>query len=340
MQFGVIVPQGWRLDLRDVPAGYPQYETMRGYAQEAERRNYDSVWVFDHFHTIPEVRYEPTFEAWMTCAGLAEATRRVRIGQIVTCNIYRPPALLAKMSATLDVMSNGRLEFGLGAGWYEHETVAYGYEFEKPSVRIGKLDEAIQIIRGMWTHDEFQFRGRYYTIGVGKVHNFHGEEMELRGAVNYPKPLQKPHPPIWLAGGGEKLTLRTVAKYGDWSNYFGASLDLVQKKNAILDEHCAAVGREPSQVRRSVCLEAHMGSFERYADVMLATGRRKSFVESARDSALTGGRQEMIDRLGELKDKGRIDYVVIYFVEGVKGDSMQRFAEEILPALRGTPITR
>ena len=125
------------------------------------------------------------------------------------------------MTSVIDCISNGRLEFGLGAGWYQHEAVAYGYSFDKPSVRIGMLDEAIQIIKGMWTQEQFQFQGKYYQVGLGEVKDYSGRQVSLNGATNHPKPVQNPHPPIWIAGGGEQLTLRTVARYANFSNFAG-----------------------------------------------------------------------------------------------------------------------
>jgi len=130
--------------------------------------------------------------------ALAKATRRLRLGQIVTCNSYRQPSHLAKIASILDVVSNGRLEFGIGAGWYEHEYLGYGYEFRRASVRIGMLEEAVQIIKSLWTEEVTNFEGRYYR---------------LKEAYNYPKPVQTPHPPILIGGEEEKLTLRMVAKH-------------------------------------------------------------------------------------------------------------------------------
>ena len=159
MRFGAFVPQGWRLDL----AGVPQenhWQRMVDVAKTIESTGYESLWVFDHFHTVPVPTQEVTYEAWTIMAGLAAVTDTVRLGQMCTCNSYRPPSYLAKVASSIDVISNGRVEMGIGAGWYEHEYRGYGYEFPKPSVRIGMLDEAVQILRSMWTQETTTFSGR------------------------------------------------------------------------------------------------------------------------------------------------------------------------------------
>ncbi len=143
MQYGVIVPQGWQMDLVGIADPVEAYETMTRVAREAEAQGYDSIWLYDHFHTVPTPTQEVTFEAWMSTAALARDTQRVRIGQIVTCNSYRNPALLAKMASTVDVLSHGRLTLGIGAGWYEHEYRAYGYDYPSTRERLGRLREAL-----------------------------------------------------------------------------------------------------------------------------------------------------------------------------------------------------
>src|SRR5918997_1936154 len=165
VEFGVFVPQGWRMDLLGIEDPYQQYEAMTRVGKVADETGaYDSIWVYDHFHTVPDPTMNTVFEAWTISAGLARDTRNVKIGQMVTCNGYRNPALLAKMASTVDVMSNGRLLFGLGAGWYEHEWRAYGYGFPPGPGRMRMFKETCQIIHPMWTEDEPQFEGEVYTI--------------------------------------------------------------------------------------------------------------------------------------------------------------------------------
>jgi alkanesulfonate monooxygenase SsuD/methylene tetrahydromethanopterin reductase-like flavin-dependent oxidoreductase (luciferase family) len=154
---------------------------------------------------------------------------------MVGCNLYREPSLLAKITSTLDVISGGRLDWGIGAGWYENECRGYGYDFPEPKVRIAMLRECVEIVRSMWTQEETTYDGKYYTM--------------LRGNCD-PKPLQKPHPPIWIGGGGEQLTLRVVARYADCSN-FGGSPEEFARKREILKGHCVAVGRDESEIRKT-----------------------------------------------------------------------------------------
>src|SRR2546430_4235160 len=164
LQFGLLVPQGWRMDLVGITDPVEAYETMTRVAQEAEELDYDSIWLFDHFHTVPVPTQEVTFECWTSTAALARDTKRVRVGQMVTCNNYRNPALLAKMASTVDVLSHGRLIFGIGAGWHEQEYRAYGYEYPDAPERLRQLREAVQVILAMWTQDEAHFEGKYYQV--------------------------------------------------------------------------------------------------------------------------------------------------------------------------------
>ena len=164
MDYGIIVPQGWRMDLVGIADPIEAYEAMTRVAQEAEALNFHSIWLYDHFHTIPTPTQEVTFECWTSTAALARDTKRVRIGQMVTCNSYRNPALLAKIASTVDTLSHGRLDFGIGAGWYDHEYHAYGYTYPGTGERLRRLHEAVQIILAMWTQDEATFEGQYYQV--------------------------------------------------------------------------------------------------------------------------------------------------------------------------------
>jgi alkanesulfonate monooxygenase SsuD/methylene tetrahydromethanopterin reductase-like flavin-dependent oxidoreductase (luciferase family) len=333
MKFGAFTPQGWRLDLQGFEDGYAEYKAMKDGALRLEKQGYHSVWLYDHFHTVPEARPEATFEVWTATAALAEATSTIRLGQMCGCNIYRPPALLAKMTSVIDCVSNGRLDFGLGAGWYEHETVAYGYDFERPALRIGKLDEAVQIIKGMWTEKQFQFEGKYYTIGHGKVKDYAGNQMELSGAINHPKPIQSPHPPMWLAGGGEQLTLRTVARYADYSN-FGGSLEQVMHKNSVLDKHCEKVERDPKDITRSMNVNVMLGSDSDIERLLKESGRNEQHVAAVKNMLFATEPKALVDKLAEYREKARIDYVIVYFPDFLKGDSVERFAAEVIPNLK------
>jgi F420-dependent oxidoreductase-like protein len=204
VKFGAFVPQGWKMDLVGIDDPVEQYESMTRAARAAEEAGFDSIWVYDHFHTIPVPTEETTFEAWTITAGLVRDTKRVKVGQMVTCNGYRNPALLAKMASTVDVMSHGRLVCGFGAGWYEHEWRAYGYGFPEVPERMSMFREGCEIMYRMWTEDKPTFQGKHYTINE---------------PINIPKSARQPHPEFWLGGGGEKVTLKLVAKYADGCNF-------------------------------------------------------------------------------------------------------------------------
>jgi F420-dependent oxidoreductase-like protein len=320
MKFGAFVPQGWRMDLVGIPVE-EQWPTMIGVARRLEDLGYDTAWVYDHFHTVPHATQESTFECWTVMAALAAATNRVRLGQMCTCNSYRNPAYMAKVASTVDVISGGRLEFAIGAGWYHEEYEAYGYEYPSDGTRLAQLGEAVQIIKKMWTEDEAVFQGEHYSVG---------------GAINRPKPLQRPHPPLWIAGGGERKTLRLVAEHGDNSNFFG-TVDTYRQKNRILDEHCNAVGRDPAEVGRT----AHMfiavaeteAALKPLAERVAAQIGRTvdKFLGSAQTVA--GTPQQVIERIGEYRE-ARCDHVIGYFGDAVWGDSIELFAKEVAPELR------
>jgi F420-dependent oxidoreductase-like protein len=229
MKFGVIVPQGWRMDLVGLKDPVEAYETMTHVAQTAEELGYDSIWLYDHFHTVPVPTQEVTFECWTSTAALARDTKRVRIGQIVTCNSYRNPARLSKMASTVDVLSHGRLTFGIGAGWYEHEYKAYGYEYPDDPIRLRHLREGVQIILKMWHDEEASVEGNYYRV---------------HGAINQPKGVQKPHIPLLIGGGGEKVTLKLVAQYADACNIGHLEPEATARKFEIMRKHCEKVERD------------------------------------------------------------------------------------------------
>ncbi len=319
MEFGAFVPQGWRLDLVDIPV-VNQWDTMVAIATVAEEVGYDSVWVYDHLHTFPGPTTESTFEAWTVMAGLAEATQRVRLGQMCTANSYRTPGYLAKITSTIDVMSGGRLELGIGAGWYEAEYLGFGYSFPKASIRIGQLDEAVQIIRSMWTEETTTFEGKHYQLADG---------------YNYPKPLQDPHPPLWIAGGGEQLTLRVVAKYGDYANYFGDA-DTFRHKTGILEQHCRDVGRNFDEItltRNFDCVIAEtQAEADEKRDRWLAT-LPDDHAEFRRKNTEVGTPEQIAERVEAMQELG-IGYLIVYFPDATWGDGMRIFGEQVAPAFR------
>ncbi|KHD78805.1 LLM class F420-dependent oxidoreductase [Actinoplanes utahensis] len=234
--FGVFVPQGWRMDLVEIADPVEQYEAMTAVAKLADAGPWDSVWVYDHFHTVPEPTINTTFEAWTVSSTLARDTSRVNIGQMVGCNGYRHPALYAKIASTVDVASHGRLYAGLGAGWYEHEWKAYGYEWAEVPERMRAFREAVQIVHKMWTEERPVFEGKHYHIDQ---------------PINEPKGVRKPHPSFWLGGGGEKVTLKLVAQYADGSNFGNGDPEIFRQKAAILRDHCDNLGRDYDRIKKS-----------------------------------------------------------------------------------------
>jgi F420-dependent oxidoreductase-like protein len=214
-------------------------EQLRDVWRVADEAGYDSCWVMDHFATLGARDDGPIFETWTMLAAMAAVTSRVRIGCAVVGNTYRHPAVLAKMAVTVDHVSVGRLEFGIGAGWAENEHTMLGLEFGTRNDRADRLEESVQIIRSLWTQPRTTFPGRHYR---------------LTNAVAEPKPVQRPYPPIWIGGSGPKRTLRIAARFADVWNAAGGSPDEVAASSAILDRHCADVGRDPGEIRRSVQL--------------------------------------------------------------------------------------
>ena len=198
---------------------------------------FESAWNFDHFEPIFSDRSGPCFEGWTMLAAMSQATQRLRIGCMVTGNPYRHPAVLAKMAATVDVISNGRLEFGLGAGWNETECQALGIELAPLGERFDRFDEALEVIVGLLTQPRYSFAGRHYRLDQ---------------AYCEPKPIQRPHPPIVIGGGGERRTLRSVARWAQIWNLPGSDPATLIYKRDVLDEHCRDIGRDPSEIVTSV----------------------------------------------------------------------------------------
>jgi F420-dependent oxidoreductase-like protein len=240
VRFGVFVPQGWKMDLVEIADPVEQYEAMTAVAKVADAGPWDSVWVYDHFHTVPEPTMNSVFEAWTVTSTLARDTSRVNIGQMVGCNGYRQPSLYAKIASTVDVASHGRLYAGLGAGWYEHEWKAYGYEWREVPQRMAEFREAVQIVHKMWTEDQPVFTGKHYSIDK---------------PINEPKGVRKPHPSFWLGGGGEKVTLKLVAQYADACNVGGGDPELIKHKLDVLRGHCDTLGRDYDRIIKSTSLD-------------------------------------------------------------------------------------
>ena len=212
-------------------------DQYRAVWQVADDAGFDHCWCMDHFATLGPKDDGPIFEAWTLLAAMAVATSRTRIGCMVTGNTYRHPAVLAKAAVTVDHLSAGRLEFGLGAGWAENEHAMLGMPFGSKGDRADWLEEACEVIRSLWTQERTSFDGKHY---------------QLAGAVAEPKPVQQPYPPIWIGGSGRQRTLRITARYADVWNAAGGSPEEVAEVSAVLDRRCAEIGRDPAEIRRSV----------------------------------------------------------------------------------------
>jgi F420-dependent oxidoreductase-like protein len=315
--FGLFVPQGWKMDLVGIDDPVAQYEAMTAVAKDADAGPWDSVWVYDHFHTVPKPTLETTFEAWTVSATLARDTERVRIGQMVGCNGYRNPALYAKIASTVDVASHGRLNAGIGAGWYGHEWRAYGYGFPDVPERMRMFREAVQIIDKMWTEDYPTFDGEFYTIDR---------------PINEPKSARPGHKiPLWIGGGGEKITLKLVAQYGDACNV-GRDPDVCRHKLEVLKRHCEAVGRDYDEIITSA--EADIFLLREGENPEQATAHvrgARSYADFAAGTVV-GTPDRIRAHVQALADAG-IGYVIVYMPNLAHDrEPIARFADEVIAA--------
>ena len=312
VKFGLFVPQGWKMDLTEIADPVEKFEAMTAVAKAADSEpNWHSIWLYDHFHTVPEPTIEATFEAWTTTATLARDTTRVRIGQMTSCNGFRNPALYAKIASTVDVASHGRLDAGLGAGWYRHEWEAYGYGFPETPERMRMFREAVEIIHKMWTEERPTFQGKHYTID---------------GPINEPKGAQTPHIPFWIAGGGEKVTLKLVAQYGDACN-IGREPDGIRHKLDVLKRHCDDLGRDYDTIIKSAEADIVLIDEGTNPDVVRNSGAFPTFGWPT----IIGTPDQVRAHIRALVDAG-IDYVIVYIPRiAYDREPLHRFAKEILP---------
>ena len=318
-------------------AGEPvSWARVREVARLAERAGYDSIWVSDHLF-LDFAKYggpadsQDAFECWTTMSALAASTERVRIGSLVVCNDLRNPGLLAKMIATVDRLSGGRVDVGLGAGWYEPEYRAAGIAFDEPAVRIARMGEALQIVSRLLEGEELTFEGKHYR---------------LSGAICRPGPHQSPRPPLWVGGKGD-MTLRTAARHADgWNFSWVTSLDAYEERARAADAACEKVGRDPASLRRSAGVYVLAGRdeadararFERLAEVSPpgVLGPGVSWEDFRRDR-VAGGKQEVIDKLGSLAALGVESVVVGLGVVPFQVSDLEDVAfvgTEIAPELR------
>jgi F420-dependent oxidoreductase-like protein len=328
MRFGLFIPQGWRMDLVDIEPE-KHWAVMRDLAAYADDSGWDSLWVYDHFHTVPMPTDEATHEAWSLMSAYAATTSRIKLGQMCTAMSYRNPAYLAKVAATADIISGGRVQMGIGGGWYEHEWRAYGYGFPSAGVRLGRLDEGVQIMRDAWRDGKVSFTGKHYQVD---------------GAIVAPKPLQENGIPLWIAGGGEQKTLRIAAKYAQYTNFTGEFAGFAHKSE-VLAGHCRDVGTDFDAIVRSVNVNAVVDTSEKDVKDRLQRIRDRLvgyIPESAADALIggtsgpdsaTGTTEQVTERLARLRALG-CEYVICYFPEAAYDRSgIELFERKVIPAL-------
>ncbi|MCK0089436.1 LLM class F420-dependent oxidoreductase [Rhodococcus sp. F64268] len=327
MRFGYFVPQGWRLDLVGI-APADQWRVMRDLAQRADNGPWESIWVYDHFHTVPAPSEEATHEAWSLVSAFAAVTERVRIGQMCTAMAYRNPAYLAKVAATADLISGGRIEMGIGGGWYEHEWRAYGYGFPSAGERLGRLDEGVQIFKQAWTDGVATLDGKYYQVD---------------GAICRPLPLQDGGIPLWIAGGGEKVTLKIAAKYAQYTNFDGTPEGFTHKSD-ILREHCADVGTDFDAIVRSANYNVAIGRTESEVqdrleqlrsrlEPIVGVDKADGALNAFRGMPAVGTPEQIVENLTALKKKG-LEYAIFYVPEAAYDTSgLELLEKEVLPHL-------
>lgn len=294
----------------------PYYAQLKNIVLECERLGYDSVWLDDHLM----YNNTPILECWTTLSALAASTSTIRLGIMVACNTHRNPALLAKAAATLDVLSEGRLEFGIGSGVQEKEHAAYGFDFPTPTVRTQQLGEALEVIKRLWTQPKASFQGRHYT---------------LKGAVCEPKPLQKPHPPIVVGGAGEKLTLKVTAKYADRFDWGFLPVDEYKRKLMVLELHCRAAGRDFAIIERSCWPSGQILIAQNQEELNKKTAKLKpqgTSLEDFQKYTLAGTPQECRKALQVYADLD-VAYFMLYFADLPSLDSLRLFSRAVINRL-------
>jgi F420-dependent oxidoreductase-like protein len=291
----------------------PDYSTLKKVALECDRLGFDSIWIYDHL----QFTYGPTLECWTALSALAEATKNIRVGPLVTCNAFRYPSILAKMAATVDMISNGRLNFGIGAGWHEAEAAAYGIPFPTGGIRVEMLDEALSIIEGLWTKDKFTFKGKHYSVN---------------DAICLPKPLQKPYPPILIGGGGDKM-LKLIAKHANaWDCGF-TDLEGCKKELARLKVACKETGRNCSEIENTFQSRLIIAQNDK-----AALKRAEKWCEERKAKpddpdwkfAVKGSPQTCTRILKDYVDVG-VTHFTFLFADVASLKPLQLFAEKVIP---------
>src|SRR6266403_126037 len=289
VQIGTFAPQGWRLELRGVDGAAAQWARTKGVALELERLGYDSLWLYDHFHTVPRPEIQPTFECWTTMAALAEATSRIRLGQLVTCALYRNPGYFATIRSRLDRMA-----------------------------------DTARILKAMWTEERASAQGKYFAV---------------KDAVNEPKPLQRPHPPLWIGAQGERVALRMVAELADgWNHNRGPGI--FEQKLEILHRHCRDVGRDPRTLRISVERTCAIFDDDRERQAFIRgywPTNKPERINAFLDDSCVGTTEKVIDELRFFIDRGA-ELIILWFQDladvGSGTSQAERFMGRVAPVLR------
>jgi F420-dependent oxidoreductase-like protein len=303
IRFGAVLNEAPQLSVS------PDYQGLARLLRICEDANFNSAWLMDHLTWGPN---SAVFECWTTLSALSRETSRIHIGSFFLCNSYRNPALVAKMAATLDAISGGRLELGMGAGWKEDEYRAYGYPFGSAAERIRRLDEAAAIIKLMWSGKPVTFQGKYYHVS---------------NAVCRPVPVHIGGLPLWIGGGGEELTLRVVAKYADACNFSGESTspETFQKKLVALEKHCKSVKRRIDDIVKSVTLELVLGEDEAKAQQK----EREAPPSPAPQRRFVGTSSDCISLLQRFIDLGA-SYFMLHIEDLLP--SIELFEKEVMPS--------
>jgi F420-dependent oxidoreductase-like protein len=302
---------GWMLERcpYDESSG-PQFVEQLLHNLDQVYTSFDSAWMSDHFMADPEQPDLPSLEGWTTICYLAHAYPNLHFGTIVLAQSYRNPALLAKMGATLQLLTGGRFILGIGAGWWEEEYLSYGYPFPKPAVRIRQLEEAVQIIRKLWSEPRATFEGKYYQV---------------RNAICEPKP--KPQPPIMIGGGGEQLTLRLVAQYADWWNVPTTNPEKFAHKLNVLRSHCEAVGRDYNEIVKVAGGFVAIGETESEA-------KHKAELFPWKDFLTFVGTPDQVElQLRAYVDLG-VEHLIVAFADFPDPTGAILFAKEVMPRFR------
>jgi F420-dependent oxidoreductase-like protein len=318
LRYGAFVPQGWKLEYTgwDAAAAWARSVELAGVA---ERAGYDHLWVYDHVETVP--RREPThcFEAFTMLAALSQVTTTAELGQLVTCSSYRNAGLLAKEAAGIDVFSGGRLILGLGAGWYSREYQAYGYEYLSDRERLEVLEETITVIPRLWSEETVTFEGKH---------------LRFDGAFSDPKPLRSPRPPLWVGGGGEKVTLRIAAEHADATNW-QVGLDQFVHKSKVLEQHCSRIGRDFGSIVRTHGPDCRLFDTERdLQDWLDSPGGGQLWGRTAHEDYVrdnfVGTPERVAEQVQGFVDAGCREFV-LWFRDFPSSESLERFAAEVVP---------